>query len=50
MFPVGAKVRLGGLANFYLRNPIKSCLVGGDMCVDGADSIKTLALSFAAML
>jgi len=53
LFPVGAKVRLGGLANFYLRNPFKVCLTanGMDTCQSsGLDSIKTLAVSFAAML
>jgi hypothetical protein len=53
LFPVGSKVRLGALANFYLRNPFKRCVTanGTDMCASsGVDSIKTLALSFAAML
>jgi len=53
LFPVGPKVRLGALANFYLRNPIKRCVTanGTDMCASsGVDSVKTLALSFAAML
>lgn len=49
LFPVGPKVRLGGLANFYLRNPLKVCLM--DTCAsEGLDSVKTLALSFAAVL
>jgi len=49
LFPVGTKVRLGGLANFYLRNPLKVCVM--DTCAsEGLDSVKTLALSFAAML
>ena len=51
MFPVGAKVRLGGLANFFLRNPLKVCVTGADTCLsDGLNSGKILALSFAAML
>lgn len=53
LFPVGPKVRLGGLANFYLRNPIKVCATanGMDSCASsGIDSVKTLALSFAAIL
>ena len=51
MFPVGAKVRLGGLANFFLRNPLKVCVTGADTCVsDGLNSGKIVALSFAAML
>jgi hypothetical protein len=53
LFPVGRKVRLGGLANFYLRNPLKVCLSAGgtDTCSSsGVDSVKTLALSFAALL
>jgi hypothetical protein len=53
LFPVGSKVRLGGLANFYLRNPIKICVTAGgnDTCAsNGLDSVKTLALSFAAQL
>ena len=49
LFPVGRKVRLGGLANFYLRNPLKVCVM--DTCAsEGIDSVKTLALSFAAFL
>jgi len=51
-FPVG-KVRLGGLVNFYLRNPLKFCVTanGTDTCrSDDVDSLKTLAVSFAAML
>jgi hypothetical protein len=50
LFPVGSKARLGALANFYLRNPIKACVTGADMCISNANSINTLALSFAAML
>ena len=53
LFPVGRKVRLGGLANFYLRNPLKACVTanGMDTCASsGVDSVKTLALSFAALL
>ena len=53
LFPVGPKVRLGGLANFYLRNPLKVCLTanGTDTCAsDGINSVKTIALSFAAIL
>jgi len=53
LFPVGAKVRLGGLANFYLRNPLNVCVTanGGDTCSsNGVNSVKTLALSFAALL
>lgn len=51
-FPVG-KVRLGGLVNFYLRNPLKFCVTanGTDTCrSDNVDALKTLSLSFAAML
>lgn len=53
LFPVGAKARLGGLANFYLRNPLNVCVVanGSDNCSStGVDSVKTLAVSFAALL
>jgi hypothetical protein len=53
LFPVGPKVRLGGLANFYLRNPLKVCVIanGMDTCgSNGIDSVKTIALSFAALL
>jgi hypothetical protein len=53
MFPVGSKVRLGGLANFFLHNPLKVCITanGADNCVsDGLSSGKVLSLSFAAML
>src|SRR4029079_18349259 len=53
LFPVGARARLGGLANFYLRNPLNVCATtnGGDSCSStGVDSVKTLALSFAALL
>lgn len=53
LFPVGAKVRLGGLANFYLRNPLNVCVTanGADTCSSsGVNSVKTLALSFAALL
>ena len=53
LFPVSPKVRLGGLANFYLRNPFKVCVTanGMDTCASsGVDSVKTLALSFAALL
>jgi hypothetical protein len=53
LFPVGARARLGGLANFYLRNPLNVCVVanGSDNCSStGIDSVKTIALSFAALL
>jgi hypothetical protein len=53
LFPVGPKARLGGLANFYLRNPSKVCVTanGTDTCASsGVDSVKTIALSFAALL
>lgn len=53
LFPVGSKVHLGGLANFYLRNPLKVCVTanGTDTCSsNGVDSVKTIALSFAAQL
>lgn len=53
LFSVGPKVRLGGLANFYLRNPLNVCVTsnGGDTCSsNGINSVKTLALSFAAFL
>jgi hypothetical protein len=53
LFPVGPKVRLGALANFYFRNPLKVCVIanGMDSCgSSGLDSVKTIALSFAALL
>jgi len=53
LFPVGGKARVGGLANFYLRNPFKVCVSanGRDTCTSsGVDSVKTLALSLAALL
>jgi hypothetical protein len=53
LFPVSPKVRLGGLANFYVRNPFKVCVTanGMDTCASsGVDSVKTLALSLAALL
>ncbi len=53
LFPVGSKVRLGGLLNFFLRNPIKACFTanGSDNCLsDGLTSPKVLALSVAAIL
>jgi hypothetical protein len=53
LFPVGSKVSLGGLANFYLRNPLNACVSGNgmDTCSSsGVDSVKTLALSLAALL
>jgi hypothetical protein len=53
MFAVGSKVRLGALANFFLRSPFKSCITAGgsDTCFsDNLPSGKVLALSFAAML
>jgi hypothetical protein len=53
LFPVGSKVRLGGLLNFFLRNPIKACYTanGTDTCQsNGLNSAKVLALSVAAIL
>jgi hypothetical protein len=53
LFPVGSKVRLGGLANFYLRNPLNVCVIanGMDTCSSsGVNSVKTIAFSFAALL
>ena len=53
LFPVGPKVRLGGLANFYFRNPLKVCVTanGTDSCASsGVNPVKTIALSFAALL
>jgi hypothetical protein len=53
LFRVGSNVRLGGLANFYLRNPLKVCAIanGSDSCASsGLDSVKTIALSLAALL
>ena len=53
LFPVGSKVRLGGLANFHLRNPLNVCVTSnaGDTCSsNGLNSVKTIALSFAAFL
>jgi len=52
MIPVGAKVSVGGLLNFMLRNPLKSCVTtnGTDNCVsDGLNSAKVLAVTAAAM-
>jgi hypothetical protein len=53
LFPVGPKVRLGGLVNFFVRNPLKFCVTanGTDTCPSsGIDSNKVLAVSLAAML
>ena len=51
LFPVGSKARVGGLLNFFLRNPIKACITGADMCLsEGLTSPKVLALSVAAIL
>ena len=53
LFPVGRKVRLGGLANVYFRNPLKVCVItnGMDTCrSSGLESVNTIALSFAAVL
>ena len=53
LFRVGPKVRLGGLANLYFRNPLNVCVTGNgtDTCQSsGVDSVKTIALSFAALL
>jgi hypothetical protein len=52
-FRVGSKVHLGGLLNFFLRNPMKSCVTanGTDTCLSsGLNSQKAFALSLAAML
>jgi hypothetical protein len=52
MIPVGSKVSVGGLLNFMLRNPLKSCVTtnGNDVCqTDGLVSEKVLALTAAAM-
>jgi len=51
MVPVGTKVRVGGLVNFLLRNPIKACMTfqGSDMCQENVPSAKVLALTAAAM-
>jgi len=52
LYPVSPKVRLGGLANFYLRNPLNVCVTanGMDTCNSNGDSVKTLAFSVAALL
>jgi hypothetical protein len=53
LFPVGSKVRVGGLVNLFVRNPIKLCATtnGNDSCTsDGLNSPKVLSLSAAAML
>jgi hypothetical protein len=53
LFPVGAKVRLGGLVNLFVRNPLKACVTanGSDTCgSEGLLSPKVLSLSLAAML
>lgn len=53
LFPVGSTVRLGGLVNLFVRNPIKACATanGNDMCVsEGLNSPKVLSLSVAAIL
>ena len=52
MVPVGAKVHLGGLFNFMLRNPLKACVTmnGTDTCgTDNLTSGKVIALAAAAM-
>jgi len=52
MFPVGSKVSVGGLLNFMLRNPLKSCVTtnGTDTCYSsGLTSGKVLAVTAAAM-
>ena len=53
LFRVSPKVRLGGLVNLFVRNPIKVCVTanGGDSCMsDGLNSPKVLSLSVAAIL
>lgn len=53
LFPVSAKVRVGGLVNLFVRNPIKACVTanGNDSCVsDGLNTPKVLSLSVAAIL
>jgi len=50
--PVGAKVSVGGLLNFLLRNPLKTCTtsMGTDACFkDILPSEKVFALAAAAM-
>lgn len=52
LVPVGSKVKLGGLLNFELRNPMKTCITqnGNNVCgSEGLDSQKALALTLAAM-
>jgi hypothetical protein len=52
-FRVSPNVRLGGLINFSLRNPIKACVSanGSESCEsNGLTSAKVLSLAFAAML
>jgi hypothetical protein len=53
LFRVSSKVRLGGLLNFFVRNPLQTCVTanGMDNCVsDGINSLKMLSLSAAVML
>jgi hypothetical protein len=53
LFPVSAKVRVGGLVNLFVRNPIKACATanGNDTCLsDGLNTPKVLSLSVAAIL
>ena len=52
-FPVSPKVRLGGLVNFFYRDPLKSCVTanGSETCLSsGVPSLKVLSLAFAVML
>ncbi len=53
LFPVSEKVRLGGLVNLFVRNPLNFCVTanGSDMCrSDGLTSPKVVSVSVAAML
>ncbi len=53
LFPVSSKVRVGGLVNLFVRNPIKACVTanGNDSCLsDGLNTPKVLSLSVAAIL
>ena len=52
MVPVGTKVSVGGLLNFLLRNPLKTCttFMGTDTCFsNNLPSEKVLAVTAAAM-
>jgi len=53
LFPVGSRLRVGGLVSLFVRNPIKNCVTtnGNDSCQsDGLNTPKVLSLSVAAIL